>query len=179
MLAQHPELKRSAIADDTRAAFVAGYTSHLAMDELWCTDLLFPVFFESEWGTRPEKFLALHRVLAILDRRDRGLLPDAYYTHLSQAAPRGWLPFIDDAALGVWRDTIADQLAPGARSLTLDVLANRMSMPLAEFTGFVDDEADMNRRVWANVPRERLAAVEAAMYETARDAVTNYLEDHA
>lgn len=179
MLAQHPDLKRTAIDDNTRAAFVAGYASHLAMDELWCTDMLFPVFFESDWGTRPEKFLALHGVLAVLDRRDRGLLPDAYYTQLSQAAPRGWLPFIDDAALGVWRNTIADQLAPGARSLTLEVLANRMSMPLAEFTAFVDDEADIKRRVWANVPRERLTGVESAMYDAARDAVIGYLDDHA
>jgi hypothetical protein len=141
--------------------------------------LLFPIFFESDWGTRPEKFLALHGLLATLDRRDRRLLPDEYYTQLSQAAPHGWLPFIDDAALTVWRDTIAEQLAPGARSLTLDVLAKRMSMPLEEFVAFVDDEASMNQRVWANVQRERLTAVEATMYAATRDAVLAYLEDHA
>jgi hypothetical protein len=178
MLAQYAQLTRGAVADDTQAAFVAGYASHLVMDAVWCTDLLFPVFFEGDWGTRAEKFLALHAVLATLDRRDRSLLPVEYYAQLSQAAPHGWLPFMDDAALSVWRDTIADQLAPGARSLTLDVLAHRMSMPVDEFTAFVNDEADMNRRVWANVPRDRLVAVEGTMYDHSRDAVIAYLEDH-
>src|SRR5258707_1509474 len=179
MLTRHSELRRSPVTDDTQAAFVAGYASHLVMDEVWCTDLLFPVFFNSEWGTRQEKFLALHGVLATLDRRDRSLLPNEYYTHLSQAAPRGWLPFMDDAALSVWRDTIADQLAPGARSLTLDILAHRMSMPVEEFVAFVDDEASMNQRVWANVQRERLIAVEAGTSASTRDGARPYLEDRA
>src|SRR5258708_32907601 len=70
MLQRHAELQRAAISDETRAAFIAGYAAHLAMDEIWCTDLLFPMFIHGgDWGDRTTKFLVLHALLAYLDRR--------------------------------------------------------------------------------------------------------------
>src|SRR5262249_4134761 len=111
MLQRHAELQRTAITDEVRASFVAGYAAHLAMDEIWCTDLLFPVFIHGgDWGDRATKFLVLHAVLAYLDHRDRELLPESHYGQLAGAEPHGWLPFMEDSALIVWRDTIAKQL---------------------------------------------------------------------
>src|SRR5689334_2305202 len=115
MLKKHKALRRIQITDNAHLIFVAGYAAHLAMDEIWCTELLFPGFFDSNWGDSATKLLVLHVLLSHLDRRDRQLLPDNHYGLLSSAAPNGWLPFIDDDALVVWRDTIASQLAPGAK----------------------------------------------------------------
>jgi hypothetical protein len=157
---------------------VAGYAAHLAMDEIWCTDLLFPVFIHGgDWGDRPTKFLVLHALLAYLDRRDRELLPGSHYGQLAGAEPHGWLPFMDDNALVVWRDTIAKQLAPEGESLTVEILARRLAKPTEEFQAFVEDEARMNEFTWANVPVDQLAEVEEKMYTTTRSAVLNYMVD--
>ena len=148
------------------------------MDEIWCTDLLFPMFIHGgDWGDRTTKFLVLHALLAYLDQRDRELMPESHYGQLAGAEPRGWLPFMDDSALVIWRDTIANQLAPEAESLTVEILAKRLAKPTEEFRAFVEDEARMNELTWANVPVDHLAVVEETMYTTTRNTVINYLMD--
>src|SRR5882724_7305584 len=57
MLTRHPDLRRDQIDDAGRVAFVAGYAAHLAMDQVWCTDLLFPAFFHSDWADNSTKLL--------------------------------------------------------------------------------------------------------------------------
>jgi hypothetical protein len=177
MLTQYSELLRTHITDNTRIAFVAGYAAHLAMDQIWCTDLLFPAFFYSDWADNSTKMLVLHVLLSYMDQRDRQLLPDSQYAQLSTAAPNHWLPFIDDEALIVWRDTIASQIAPGAMSLTLDILGKRVSKTAAELATVVDDPIKMAELTWKNIPPEKLAEVEQTMYNACRDAVITYLSD--
>ncbi len=175
MLSKHSELRRQQVNDAARAAFIAGYLAHLAMDQVWCTDLLFPNFFYSEWADNSTKLLVLHVLLSYLDRRDRQLLPDSHYNLLSTASPNGWLPFIDDDALVVWRDTIASQLAPDAQSLTIDILAKRVKMAAADLAAIVDNEARMDELAWHNVPPDKVAVVEQTMYNACRDTVIAYL----
>jgi len=175
MLTAYPQLRRAALSDDAQAAFVAGYTAHLAMDAVWCTDLLFPVFIEAEWGTQAAKFLVLHLLLAYLDRRDRALLPERHYDQLATATPSHWLPFIDDASLVVWRDTIASQLAPGAASQTIAILSQRVNRSAAEIESALSDEAEMQRLTWDNVPMPVLRQAEATMYSTCLETVSAYL----
>ena len=175
MLSAYPQLRRVAVPSDAHAAFIAGYAAHLAMDAVWCTDLLFPVFVESAWGTQPTKFLVLHLLLANLDRRDRALLPERHYSQLSGAAPQHWLPFIDDASLLVWRDTIASQLAPGAASQTVTILGQRINRSAAEIETILNDETQMQQLTWDNVPLPVLRQTEDAMYRACLDTVTAFL----
>src|SRR5438876_11109177 len=49
MFSRFPELTHPALSDATHAAFVAGYAGHLVMDQVWCTDFLFPVFYNGTW----------------------------------------------------------------------------------------------------------------------------------
>src|SRR5258708_27250290 len=70
MMTRHPELTRAALTEDAQRAFIAGYVAHLTMDQIWCTELLFPVFIEGKWGERAAKNLALHLLLSHTDQRD-------------------------------------------------------------------------------------------------------------
>ncbi|MEP7285735.1 MAG: zinc dependent phospholipase C family protein [Chloroflexota bacterium] len=178
MLSHHPDLKRAALHDNTRAAFVAGYTAHLTVDAVWSTDLLYPIFVNGgDWAPQPTKFLVLHALLASLDRHDRQLLLPSDYDKLAVTTPNHWLPFMSDEALTVWRDTVASQLAPGAESLTTEILGKRVSLTAAELTAFIDDEAQMNHLTWANVPPDKLAVVEETMYTETRATVIAYLDE--
>ncbi|MCA9911386.1 MAG: zinc dependent phospholipase C family protein, partial [Anaerolineae bacterium] len=120
MLATHPDLHNATSA--AQQAFLAGYTAHLSMDEIWSLEMVRPYFAESTWGNRRLRFLMLHIILIYMDERDYRLLEDWQRGALCGAAPEGWTPFLSDTALVDWRNFIGVQLRPGGDSQTLQVL---------------------------------------------------------
>lgn len=172
MLQRYPALRRAAISEDARAAFVAGYAAHLAMDEVWCVRMLFP-YFVWEDGTPQLEMRLFHILLAILDRRDRTHIPASQYTALRLVAPQGWLPFMSDADLIAWRDLVAGQLAPGGESQSLRILGRSVGLTAETLAALMDDRAHrdmLNARVSAEV----IATVETAMYDAVRMALIAY-----
>jgi len=177
MLTQYPALQPTHIHDAAHAVFIAGYSAHLAMDEVWCTDLLFPKFMKLDGGSF-SSFQMLHMLLGYLDGRDYAALPIAeQYPALAGVTLDQWLPFIPDSALIAWRDLIAQQIAPDGHSQTLEILGQRIQMSADEMAAFINDTAQMDEKLWHNVPHETVAAVETTMYDRARDVLIGYLTD--
>jgi hypothetical protein len=174
MLRRYGGLRREAITDETRAAFVAGYTAHLAMDETWCVRLLFPYFMLE---ALPDRMRLFHMLIGYLDRRDRAQIPAGYYPLLRDAAPQGWLPFIDDAALIAWRDKVAVQLAPGGESQTMAILGKVIGMKAGELGAAIDSETQM-RALWEHISPQKVAHIETIMYSVVRETLTAYLSNH-
>jgi hypothetical protein len=181
MLTRHPGLRHSAPNDEkeaARVAFVAGYAGHLAMDEIWCVDMLFPHFIHGhEWNGHSDAMLTLHVLLSHLDERDLQQLPAGEHYYLMSAEPCRWLPFMPDEALRGWRDIIAAQLPPAGASRTLEILGKRVGLSVEEMAGYVTSKARMDEIVWSTIPAERLAAAEEAMYVAVRRTVIAYLDD--
>jgi len=108
--AAYPELRRNDALKPSTKAFVAGYISHLVLDESWITDIYRPFFGErSPWqgtiratimdravqyeldrGRREDRELIEH-VLAEIARMDLGLE----------------IAFIDGETLGRWREVVS------------------------------------------------------------------------
>jgi hypothetical protein len=177
MLTQFPQIARSAIIDAAQVAFVAGYIAHLTMDEVWCTELLFPTFINGlQWPNRETSFLVLHILLSYMDQRDLGLLPPTHYPAMASTAPRNWLPFMTDEGITVWRDTVASQLAPEGGSRTNEILGQRIHWTPEQMKEAINDPHKMAELVWHFVPEDRLAEVEQAMYSATRDAVIAYVK---
>src|SRR5262245_53645099 len=44
MLNKYPSLRSRMLTNQQHIAFITGYAAHLKMDEVWCTEMLFPVF---------------------------------------------------------------------------------------------------------------------------------------
>lgn len=174
MLRQYPDLRRSALGDQARLAFLAGYVAHLAMDQAWCTEMLFPYFVRVEWGDRPRRMLVFHILLGYLDARDRAVLPHNQYMALAAAAPHGWLPFISDSDLAAWRDLVAGQITPGGSSRTLEILGKVVGLPPDDLGRRI--ERDM-AQVWEHITPTQVAAVEQAMYSAVREALVYYIDD--
>jgi hypothetical protein len=174
MLRRYSSLRREAITDDIRAAFVAGYAAHLAMDETWCVRLLFPYFMLE---ALPDRMWLFHKLVGYLDRRDRAQIPADYYLLLKNTAPQGWLPFIDDAALIAWQSKVAEQLAPGGESQTMAILGRALGIKAADLAAAIDDEAQM-QTVWSHISPETVAHIEAGMYSRVRETLTAYLSNH-
>ena len=151
MLATHPQLAQPCTLPVVHAAFVAGYISHLLLDECWVREIFYPFFGPNRtWGDGRERFL-LHNVLrAWLDRRDLLCLRDGIGDLLRQVKPDGWLPFATNADLVRWRDLVADQFAPGADIRTVEIFANRSRVPDAQFLALLQPAA-MEERIFSRV----------------------------
>jgi hypothetical protein len=176
MLSRYPELARTSVVSEARAAFVAGYCAHLAMDEVWCVEMLFPHFMRP-WDDQFSSFRMLHMLLGYLDERDYQSLPVAeQYLALNAAAPEHWLPFIPDAALIEWRNVVAEQLAPTGRSQTLEILSQRIKMEAEDMRSFIAATEKMEKQLWRNVPMPVVEMVEVSMYARARATLIEYLE---
>jgi len=116
----------------------------------------------------------LHMLLATLDERDLGEIPDSQYPALVGVRPSGWLPFIPDSDLASWRDVIAGQIPPQGRNQTFEILGSRIGMTADEMVAFIRDPKRMSL-LWENLPQSLLTGVEEAMYRGVRAAVVEYL----
>ena len=152
MLAAHPMLARAQELPAVQAAFIAGYLAHLALDELWIANVFGPHFgLTAEWGTFRERLL-IHNVLRTwLDQRDQNRLNGSLSATLAQVEPRDWLPFVTDEHLRAWRDEIAAELQPGSEIRTVEVFAERLHVPSAEFRRMLESPEEMQRRVFSHL----------------------------
>lgn len=152
MLAAHPALARAEKPASAQAAFIAGYLSHLALDELWIADVFGPHFLAAKWGPFRDR-LMIHNVLRTwLDQRDQSRLSRDVGMALARVEPDGWLPFVTDEHLRAWRDEIAAELRPGATVHTAEVFAERLRVPPDEFRRVLESPDEMQRRVFAHLP---------------------------
>ncbi len=108
MFEEHPELSRPERLDEARTAFMAGYLTHLVMDESFIDEIYRPYFGESD---DPLANVYDRAMQYELDRRERVEDPEAMKqiqeTLLDYEPIRG-IPFIEDKYLDEWRVISAD-----------------------------------------------------------------------
>jgi hypothetical protein len=177
MMQRYPALHSA--HSPAQRVFLAGYVAHISIDEYWTLNMVRPYFVKREWNTtsRDFRFLMLHIILSYMDERDLSLLDAWQYESLCAAEPSGWLPFMDDDSLVGWRDFIGEQIAPGGESRTLALFGERIAKRPEDLRAILDSPEQMQQGLWANVPRDDLARVEAEMYAFAREQMRLYLEE--
>ena len=110
---EHPELASREDASPGTAAFLAGYISHLEMDEAWITGIYRPCFGEGSALKGDVLANLLDRVLQYeLDRRGRedAAAISTIRCDLLESAIEVAVGFIDSDTLGRWRDVTAELL---------------------------------------------------------------------
>lgn len=175
MLSRYPTLMQPASLD--HRVFIAGYVAHLAMDEIWQKQMVHPRFVVQEWASRHQRFLMLNVLLVTMDERDYPKINPVIPQKLGNAAPNHWLPFMEDDALARWGALIHRQIDLGGSSETLTIIAPRVAMQVDALRALLDAHDQLEAELWTPIPRAVLAEVESAMYETARNDLTVYLEE--
>jgi hypothetical protein len=175
MFARHPELAEPGQLPPAQAAFLAGYLCHLEFDQRWIRDIFDPVFGMAQtWASFPERIYLHNALRAYWDAGDLPQLPPATGVTLCAAAPRGWLPFVTDEALGRWRDEVAGQLLEGGAAQTVEVFARRMQVEAADFARLVRSPEAMQRRVFTRAPLEKVQAYRAAALAASLQLLADY-----
>lgn len=142
MFEQHPGLGRPAGLETATSAFIAGYITHLALDEAYIEDVYRPEFgHDSKIAADPRRN-ALDRALQYeLDRRDREHREamDEVCASLMACDPLTEpIPFIEDEHLIQWRAVAADV---AAQAPDYSRFRRMMFRHLAD-AGLAEDEID-------------------------------------
>ena len=112
--ATHGDLRDSAALDATTASFVAGYLTHLVIDEIWITDIYRPFFGPDSSLGGDARANVLDRVLQYdidLQRRTNRPVMDEVRREILRTSLDVHADFIDRDILARWRDIVVDMVS--------------------------------------------------------------------
>lgn len=183
--AQHPELADPAKVCAETAAFVAGYTTHLTLDERWIVEIFRAFFGErSPLGGTTEAHLFDRLLQYELDRRKRedAELISGIKMAMDDAEAAVDCGFIDADTLHQWRELAADQLQYPPDYDRLRYYSGRQlrahgidpEIP-AEFDLFLERVPELLDAALNHVTPERFDAFVEQSYDSALAVVEAYL----
>ena len=160
MLEAHPHLAGLA---GREAAFVAGYISHIVLDECWITEIFRPCFGGAHLSG-DARGLVLDRALQLeLDRRSSGV--GASLDLMSDAATPLELGFVSDDAVTRWRSWVVEFLARDFSWERLRFMARRIAQ---------GDEAHPAHAAADELLRSMPASLEAMFEVVSRDELREF-----
>lgn len=180
MLARWPELREAAALPPAHAAFVAGYMTHLIMDQTWLEMIVMPGLFVEgvRWDTDHPKWRPYSLLMTYLEYRAADCLPGEAVELMAQAEPERWLPFVPDDTLARWRDHVVSIIRGGGPRLISQMFARSNGMSEDEMEAIVLSDERMAGEVFESIPRERIQAFNAETDRRSQAAITHYLADH-
>ena len=182
MLAEHPELASPAALDARTRAFMAGYITHLVLDEVYI-ETLYREYFGARSGMADDPFAnVLDRALQFeMNRRE--LADGASFTSITSALhaceTSNAVQFIEDDYLAEWREVILDFAAQGP---TWDRFPRMMNVHLkragfndAEIEEFAANGPSLSTRSLEYVSEERVDVYVETATDLAAARVADYL----
>lgn len=181
MFGSHPELGELDGLDGPTKAFVAGYMTHLLVDETYILNLFRPYFGNAEVFEDAAAGRMLDRALQLdLDRgvwdRVGGLLEGIDFT-----PEQVQVGFLEPEALARWRDWVFEVVARGFTWDRLRFMARRIVVegderPADELVdSFLDRIPQSVDEIYDAVPRERVEDFKADAVRSMVTAVGDYL----
>jgi hypothetical protein len=180
----YPELRDAKALSPRTAAFVAGYLSHLVVDELWITDVYRPFFGSQSSLGGDAQANVIDRVLQYdmdLERqRDREATAEIRAALLADPVDVE-AGFVDNAALRRWRDVAADLLARPPTWDFFRYLAGRFLRTAGveteqELEEFLKTVPDLLRRAREQVSDEQMRIAVDRMMTLSLRTLRDYLE---
>lgn len=159
-----------------RAAFIAGYMTHLIMDQTWVEQVVLPCLFidDAEWGPEHANWGIYNLLMAYLEFEAVDSLPGQVGDLLHQTRSRRWVPFIKDVPLNQWRGHIAGFINAQPNGV-LKLLARGSGMPVEELRALVNSPERMQEAAFCVAPLERLEAFRTLTAARCAEAVRAYL----
>ncbi len=182
-LAAHPSLARPAELNGASVSFLAGYRSHLAMDETWIVEVYRPCFGHNSPLRGEALANVMDRVLQYeLDRRERldRQVMDEIRESLLRTAVDISIGFLDVETLARWRDLQVEVLAREPDWDRFRFLAGRFLTQYGvkteeDLQAFLEGVPDMLEDCVRQVTLERLQSFRESSRARAGEAIREYL----
>lgn len=160
----HPGLADPRRLNSSTAAFLAGYVSHLVVDEAWINDIYRPCFGRRSPLGGSALANVMDRLLQFeLYRREQvnSDISDEIRSDLLRSALEIEVDLIDDATLRRWRDIAVEVLEHPADWQRFGLIASRFLKTYgvetaAQFQAFLKDVPELLRRTERHVTAERV-----------------------
>ena len=159
---QHPELRGAAQLDGATRAFMAGYLTHLVMDEEYIERVFREHFGATVWGD-DRRGTVLDRVLQYeMDRRERedGGGMEEIRTVLARASADADVEFIAQETLGEWLEVVRDIASHPPTWDRFPTLISRhltrAGLPEAEIEELIRDIPELLRETMDHVTEARV-----------------------
>ncbi len=177
MLEAWPTLRNAAALSRPHAAFVAGYITHLVMDQTWVEQVVMPALFVegTRWDTGHPNWRLYAILMTYLEYRAAARLPTGVVEALLRASPDRWLPFVADTYLTAWRDHVTQHIREGGARRLSAMFAHASGLEPDDLEAIVLSEERMAAEAFCAVPRERLVAFENETQARSLRAVLDYL----
>lgn len=177
MVDMWPVLHGAAIHDRIQAAFIAGYMTHLIMDQTWVEMIVMPALFIDghRWGLQHPNWRVYSILMTYLEYQAAARFPAGAVTLLARAEPHGWLPFVRDRYLAEWRDHVASHIREGGARRISEMFARSNGISPGELEAIVLSEERMEAEAFHIVPRERLAVFQQEAARRSESVALAYL----
>lgn len=183
MFQAHPALSDAGTLNAETAAFIAGYLSHLVLDEGWINSVYRPLFGERSTLRGSERANVMDRIIQFeLDRRERedSEAIDELRREIAAAALEVTVGFIDIDTLRRWREVNLDFLrAPPTWERFRNVASRHLSAYGVDahdrIEAFMAEVPSLLEETVDHVGWERVQAFTDAALARAREAIREYL----
>ena len=182
MTAAHPDLfKLSGLAEETQA-FLAGYVSHLILDETWIAEMYRPFFGNSEVFEDNVLGQVMDRALQIeLDRESRQAALDVLQA-IDSARAGIEVSFLRKDALNEWCDWVIDRIERPVSMDRLRFMAGRIARwdeshpaySVAE--DFLNSLPEGMSELYARVPKKHVERFKAIAAERVTNVMAEYMQ---
>lgn len=180
LLEAHPHLVR---LQGRPRAFLSGYITHLATDELWIEQVYRPYFGRNSVLNGTLEANVMDRVLQFYmdskERVDRDRFK-AFYEYIFQADPGDEVKFIDLPTLHRWREVVGnilnqDPTWEGFRSFAVRRFVGRSEVNDEQVRALFESLPEVLERTLKHVSPERVAAFREDAIQCSASAVRRYL----
>ena len=176
LLRRYPTLAKANGLPPRQAAFIAGYITHLVMDEAWLEFVVMPHIFidETDWSRHHPNFRLYSLLMTYLAEEGSKRITPELVAQLQATEPRNWLPFASDADLVEWRDRVAEHLLESGWQ-TARMFAREMKVDTDELYVAVTSKEALDRELFSAVPRDALDAFQRHTHQRCTAALNAYL----
>src|SRR5690606_20732063 len=182
MFAENPSLARPAGLDAALVAFMAGYLTHLTLDETYIEEVYRPWFgVHSDIAEEPRRNvldLALQYEIDRRDREDRDAMADIERS-LAARPPVAGVPFIEDEHLSEWSTVVLDVASQAPDYARFRRMMSRhlaaVGLSDEEIDECCEDPAALVREAFERVTPERIEEFWEDSAQRMYDRVWRYL----
>jgi hypothetical protein len=181
LFAAHPGLRSKPKSDDTAAAFVAGYVTHILLDESWITDVFRPHFGASRAPDDDAESKVMDRALQLeMDRLAEETVGRAMPALGATAMPRN-VELIPAVTLEEYKAFVLELLGQGFNWERLRFMARRIAAGSDDHPAnrvadeFLDAMPQSLERIFDRVSRGELARFRERAVDRLAGAIEEYL----
>lgn len=181
LLETYPTLSDAHTLSGKHAAFIAGYLTHLIMDETWLEVVVMPYIFidRAVWDSNHPNYRLYSLLMIHLAEEGARHVTPQMIEQMRACQPQGWLPFASDQQLIEWRDRVAAYCSDNSGLQTARMFAAQMKIEAEELYSSATSQTALENELHTAVPGTALKSFQRQTHERCLSTLNQYMAEAA